>query len=122
MKKDAVIMNSIPGYIDQSNGTSNIFVDHNRLYENKKIIPEILFISSFPPRECGIATYTQDLINALTKQFKNSFTCKICALESEIEKNNYNLEIISLLKNYGECEVLIQANQEYSKSLSDKSC
>jgi glycosyltransferase involved in cell wall biosynthesis len=97
MKKDAVIMNSIPGYIDQSNGTSNIFVDHNRLYENKKIIPEILFISSFPPRECGIATYTQDLINALTKQFKKSFTCKICALESEIEKHNYTPEIRYIL-------------------------
>ena len=28
-------------------------------------LPEVLFITSFPPRECGIATYSQDLIHAL---------------------------------------------------------
>ncbi len=28
-------------------------------------IPEILFITSYPPRECGIATYSQDLMASL---------------------------------------------------------
>lgn len=45
--------------------------------------PEILFVSSFPPRECGIATYTQDLMSALQTQFDNHFHCEICALESD---------------------------------------
>ena len=35
--------------------------------------PEILFISSYPPRECGIATYSQDLIKALNNKFNHSF-------------------------------------------------
>ncbi len=52
-------------------------------------IPEMLFITSFPPRECGIATYTQDLVSALSNQFKNSFNCSICALESAAEQHHY---------------------------------
>ncbi len=50
---------------------------------------EILFITSYPPRECGIATYTQDLINALSIQFNNSITSNICALETDNEHYTY---------------------------------
>lgn len=52
-------------------------------------IADILFVTSFPPRECGIATYSHDLINALTNQFSNSFSCSVCALESDSEKHVY---------------------------------
>ncbi len=48
--------------------------------QNQSILPEILFITSYPPRECGIATYSQDLIEALNNKFKKSFNIKICAL------------------------------------------
>lgn len=50
-------------------------------------LPEILFISSYPPRECGIATYTQDLIRALKNKFEASFSLRVCALENG--ENNY---------------------------------
>jgi glycosyltransferase involved in cell wall biosynthesis len=50
---------------------------------------EILMVSSFPPRECGIATYTQDLVNALHLQFDNQFRCVICALESDATHHRY---------------------------------
>ncbi|MDP2723284.1 MAG: glycosyltransferase [Bacteroidales bacterium] len=43
---------------------------------------EILFITSYPPRECGIANYSQDLIKALNDKFRSSFSIKVCALES----------------------------------------
>jgi glycosyltransferase involved in cell wall biosynthesis len=56
-------------------------------------LPEILFITSFPPRECGIATYTQDLIKALNNKFKTSFKISICALETESEEHVYTDEI-----------------------------
>lgn len=52
-------------------------------------LPEILFITTFPPRECGIATYSQDLINVLEKKFGDSFKCTVCALESETEHPVY---------------------------------
>src|SRR6476660_8733548 len=57
------------------------------------LLPKILFITSYPPRECGIATYSQDLIMALSKKFSNSFNIGICALESEGEKHDYTGEI-----------------------------
>ncbi len=59
---------------------------------NKKILkqlPEILIITSYPPRECGIATYSQDLIKALKNKFKSSFKIRICALETDFEKYTY---------------------------------
>ncbi len=52
-------------------------------------LPGILFITTFPPRECGIATYSQDLIKAINTKFSNSFTITVCALESNNEKHTY---------------------------------
>lgn len=52
--------------------------------------PEILFITSYPPRECGIATYSHDLVKALNNKFGRSITMDICALESENEKHIYS--------------------------------
>lgn len=45
-------------------------------------LPEILFLTSYPPRECGIATYSQDLLKALDNKFLHSFSLKVCALEA----------------------------------------
>lgn len=56
---------------------------------NKSKLPEILFITSYPPRECGIATYSKDLIEALNNKFDKSFKLSICPLESENEKHSY---------------------------------
>ncbi len=56
-------------------------------------LPEILFITSYPPRECGIATYSQDLIKALKNKFSHSFKLSICPLESNSEKHDYMEEI-----------------------------
>src|ERR1035437_2221251 len=50
-------------------------------------LAEILFITSYPPRECGIATYSQDLIKALNNKFSNALSLKVCALETG--KTNY---------------------------------
>src|SRR3954463_13905843 len=61
-------------------------------------LPEILFITTFPPRECGIATYSQDLILALNNKFKNSFNIKIAALELQNEKHTYEDDIYAVLE------------------------
>ncbi|SEL16274.1 glycosyltransferase [Parapedobacter koreensis] len=43
---------------------------------------KLVFITSYPPRECGIATYSKDLIHALKGACGNSFDPVVCALES----------------------------------------
>lgn len=60
-------------------------------------LPEILFITSYPPRECGIATYSQDLIKALNNKFSYSFNITLCALESGSEKHRYSSEVKFIL-------------------------
>lgn len=71
---------------------------HNLLLPStKKDLPEILFITTYPPRECGIATYSQDLIKALNNKFQNSFKIKICPLESNNEQHAYSDSIKYIL-------------------------
>ena len=54
---------------------------------------EILFLSSFPPNECGIATYTQDLIAALSNKFDATFAIKVCAIETSTNYTEYGSEV-----------------------------
>ena len=60
-------------------------------------LPGILFITSYPPRECGIATYSHDLIKALHNKFRKSFSIKVCALEPGVSGTVYPLEVGYLL-------------------------
>ena len=64
----------------------------------KTDLPEILFITSYPPRECGIATYSQDLITALNNKFSNSLSIKVYALESGDVNYIYPEEVKYVLK------------------------
>ena len=94
---------------------NKITINHNNLVSIKKQLsnsldckpyskktgfklPEILFVTSYPPRECGIATYSQDLISALNNKFTKSFDLKIVALESESEKHTYVDDIYAVLE------------------------
>ena len=83
---------------------NEIKVNHNNrliMVEQPKkhyeILPQILFITSYPPRECGIATYSQDLIKALNNKFEHTFNLKICPIESENEEHFYIDEIKYIL-------------------------
>jgi glycosyltransferase involved in cell wall biosynthesis len=59
-------------------------------------IPQLVMISTFPPRECGIATYAQDLMKALNDKFTDSFDIKICALENGY--HHYSKEVDYILE------------------------
>lgn len=50
---------------------------------------EILFISTFPPRKCGIASFTEDLITAIQKEMPENFSISVCALDKTSLESHY---------------------------------
>jgi glycosyltransferase involved in cell wall biosynthesis len=81
---------------------NNSKVNNNKAIIRNKVknlisIPEVLFITSYPPRECGIATYSQDLVKALNNKFDNSFSISTCALESDEVSLVYEEEVKYIL-------------------------
>ena len=64
-----------------------------QLPTTKVVLPEILVLSSYPSRECGIATYSQDLIKALNNKFGQTFDIHVCALETGDVSHKYPKEV-----------------------------
>ncbi len=75
---------NMPGVLQNQNS------DHPDASIKTHSLPEILVITTYPPRECGIATYSQDLVTALKNKFEGSFNISVCALENDLEKHQYD--------------------------------
>jgi len=58
----------------------------------------ILLMTSYPPRECGIATYSQDLRRGLVEKFGQNCSVEICALEKSDVNFIYPKEVKHILK------------------------
>ena len=88
-----------PGVEEKIHNRSVSVLDRRELPNDKiQKKAEILFVTSYPPRECGIATYSQDLIAALNKKFSHSLSIKVCALESSDFNYSYPSEVKYILK------------------------
>ncbi len=94
---------------------NHLLTSEDGMNRNENMSAGILFITSFPPRECGIATYSQDLIKALNNKFNCSFNIKICALESDSEKHVYQDEIEYIL-NTDMPDAFIQSAKKINES------
>lgn len=51
---------------------------------------KILFISTFPPKKCGIASFTQDLVNAIRPELKKDILINVCALDKKKNEAYYD--------------------------------
>lgn len=58
---------------------------------------QILILSSYPPRQCGIATYSKDLVDALSIKKRGSFSVIVCALEKGKYERDYPNEVKHVL-------------------------
>jgi len=59
---------------------------------NKNVV---VYLATFPPRECGIATFTQDLVNMFNEIFFPREEAKVVALDvNELSYLNYPGSVI----------------------------
>ena len=88
-----------------------------QLNRSKKIeitVPEMLFITTYTPRECGIATYSEDLIHSIEAKYKDSFKINICPIVNTKEEvkdyNNFEIKL-NLFRSDGFEKLLEQINE-----------
>ncbi len=55
---------------------------------------KICFLSNFPPKECGIATFTKDLVYAMNKKYNPLLKSKVIALNENESFYNYDNRVI----------------------------
>jgi glycosyltransferase involved in cell wall biosynthesis len=60
-----------------------VHIPQGFLLMQKNIVKKVAFLSSFPPRKCGIATFTSDLINSTAAAAKGEFEPLVVAMRTE---------------------------------------
>src|SRR4030043_1354187 len=58
---------------------------------------KVCFMSNFPPKECGIATFTKDLVTSLDKQFNPKMKSRVIALNENTDFYSYGNKVIMQL-------------------------
>lgn len=61
---------------------------------------KILFISTFPPRKCGIASFTQDLVNAIKPAIAGNFSVNVCALDKKTNASLYRHPVTMVMDSF----------------------
>ncbi len=56
---------------------------------------KVVYLSSFPPRECGIATFTADLTGAMDDLLESVVESRIAAMNTDaVSRYHYPREVI----------------------------
>lgn len=73
---------------------------------------KIVYLSTFPPRECGIATFTEDLTDAMDNLLESVVEARIAAVNTDdISRYNYPRKVIFQLDQYSEQEYIKTAER-----------
>ncbi|MEP6684260.1 MAG: glycosyltransferase [Parafilimonas sp.] len=54
---------------------------------------KIVFISTYPPKKCGIASFTQDLVKAIDNEISKDIIIAICALDKDKNAGLYEQKV-----------------------------
>ncbi|MWB92850.1 glycosyltransferase [Flavobacterium sp. GA093] len=73
---------------------------------------KIVFLSTFPPTQCGIATYTQDTIKGITDVFGKSVTCEICELVNKPKAQSTQAYTLNTREKEDYTQVAKEINQD----------
>src|SRR4030042_6561302 len=80
----------------------------------------IVYLSTFPPRECGIATFTEDLVSVFNELFFPQEEAKVVALNvNELSRLNYPKSVVMQISQTRKSEYAEVARQ-LNKILSIK--
>lgn len=72
---------------------------------------KMLVISSYPPRECGIATFSIDIVKSIGKIFGDTLPIEVCALQDKENSFNYPSEVHYTLDSSDVTAIRAFANQ-----------
>jgi glycosyltransferase involved in cell wall biosynthesis len=86
-------MSSKELFFQTKNDTSKLF----RMVNETEPI-ELLLISSFPQRQCGIATFSEDFRNSLLEKFGGVLKISVCAIENETVPRTLEYPITHILE------------------------
>jgi glycosyltransferase involved in cell wall biosynthesis len=76
---------------------------------------KILFLSTFPPKKCGIASFTSDLVRAINAKLTGSIIVETCALDKESNSILYKYPVTRIMnaRNLDSCiETAIDINED----------
>ncbi len=64
------------------------------------VTTKILFLSTYPPKKCGIASFTNDLINAINQEISGETAISICALEKKLNRELYEDKVCLFMDSF----------------------
>ncbi|MCS7201206.1 MAG: glycosyltransferase family 4 protein [Dictyoglomus sp.] len=73
-----------------------------------KKLGTVAFLSTYPPQECGIATFTYDLVNAIDKYFPYINT-QVIVIEENDKEYKFNNKVVFKIKEYNPSDYILSA-------------
>ncbi|MCU7549263.1 glycosyltransferase [Chitinophagaceae bacterium LB-8] len=80
---------------------------------------KILFISTFTPKKCGIASFTQDLVNAINPKLTKDILIEVCTLDKKKNGSLYDTPVCMVMDSY-QMDSCIETAQNINRDPSVK--